>query len=394
MFSLAMVTVAVPGTCAPSRAQARPRVPSPCPRRASSRGGTRRVERAGTSALRCKGNRRQHAPHVCCTRAALRRVVRRAGLTRHDAAARDRARPPRSGSAALAGGAPPSATIRTYRSALSTWREEAPLGGWAQPRSQSSPSSVRARASRATSREAERCRAPARPSHHRDDAPLLAELEPHCRSARGGAPQDCHDVGSGLHGDVRAAAPERAAGLAQHRDRALRPAADRPSSSRAGSAAAQRCPSRRVPRGRTRPRPLHHRARRDQGGQVGAQPRARRGGAPRGASALALAASAQRSSAPPTGASSSACPAAGALLSGADGTLSRLWSSALGQPRPHLTGKAFRRGGASGLMAAGAARPDIQAAGRWRSAAMLETYSSARGQERAREIAVSRGMAP
>jgi hypothetical protein len=64
-----------------------------------------------------------------------------------------------------------------------------------------------------------------------------------------------------------------------------------------------------------------------------------------------------------------------------------------GRPRPHLSGRAFRRGGASSLMAGGAARPDIRAAGRWRSESMPEVYAS-RQAKAERALAASRAMAP
>lgn len=64
-----------------------------------------------------------------------------------------------------------------------------------------------------------------------------------------------------------------------------------------------------------------------------------------------------------------------------------------GRERPHITGRAFRRGGASGLMAGGAARPAIRAAGRWRSDAMGEIYAS-RQSKAERALEASRAMAP
>lgn len=64
-----------------------------------------------------------------------------------------------------------------------------------------------------------------------------------------------------------------------------------------------------------------------------------------------------------------------------------------GRPRPHISGRAFRRGGASELMAAGAARPIMQAAGRWRSRAMPEVYASVESQA-ARALEASRAMEP
>lgn len=51
-----------------------------------------------------------------------------------------------------------------------------------------------------------------------------------------------------------------------------------------------------------------------------------------------------------------------------------VWAS-LGE-RVRFTGKSFRRGGASALMAAGASGPDMQAAGGWRSVSMPDRYAS------------------
>lgn len=72
--------------------------------------------------------------------------------------------------------------------------------------------------------------------------------------------------------------------------------------------------------------------------------------------------------------------------------IERAIESAEGTPA-RVTGKCFRKGGASGLLASGANRPDIAAQGRWRTAAMVETYASA-GAKRKRALAVSRSMAP
>jgi hypothetical protein len=52
------------------------------------------------------------------------------------------------------------------------------------------------------------------------------------------------------------------------------------------------------------------------------------------------------------------------------------WLEAMGHGRPKIAGRAFRRGGASGMVAAGASRPDTMAAGRWRSAAMVDVYTN------------------
>ena len=70
------------------------------------------------------------------------------------------------------------------------------------------------------------------------------------------------------------------------------------------------------------------------------------------------------------------------------------WAQALhGGERPHVTGRTFRRGGASGLHGAGASRADTMQAGRWGTGAMVEVYSSARSKAD-RAARVSRGMAP
>ena len=57
----------------------------------------------------------------------------------------------------------------------------------------------------------------------------------------------------------------------------------------------------------------------------------------------------------------------------------------------HLTGRCFRRGGASALVQAGASTSDIMQAGRWRSPAMVRTYAEP-GVMRAREEAAAAGV--
>ena len=52
-----------------------------------------------------------------------------------------------------------------------------------------------------------------------------------------------------------------------------------------------------------------------------------------------------------------------------------------GIPFVKLTGKTFRRGGASHLLASGATRSDIAAMGRWKTFTMIEVYSSAESKE-------------
>jgi integrase len=66
-----------------------------------------------------------------------------------------------------------------------------------------------------------------------------------------------------------------------------------------------------------------------------------------------------------------------ALLAEVERWLTRLQGAA-----PKVTGRAFRRGGATGMLAQGASGPDIMAAGRWRTAAMVGVYTSAEAQRR------------
>jgi hypothetical protein len=69
------------------------------------------------------------------------------------------------------------------------------------------------------------------------------------------------------------------------------------------------------------------------------------------------------------------------------------WYESLRKGRPHITGKAFRRGGASGLVSTGVPREDAAAAGRWRSQAMVETYANAQSKQQ-RALLINRQMAP
>ena len=67
----------------------------------------------------------------------------------------------------------------------------------------------------------------------------------------------------------------------------------------------------------------------------------------------------------------------------------------LGEER--IVGKSFRRGGAAGALAAGASVPELQAAGRWRSAAMPALYagvSATQTASQAHRMQVSKRMAP
>lgn len=60
---------------------------------------------------------------------------------------------------------------------------------------------------------------------------------------------------------------------------------------------------------------------------------------------------------------------------------------------PKITGRCFRRGGASAMLQGGAAVPAIMNAGRWKSAAMVGVYASKEAQ-RARAAEESRAMDP
>jgi len=71
----------------------------------------------------------------------------------------------------------------------------------------------------------------------------------------------------------------------------------------------------------------------------------------------------------------------------------RSWLTQLGVADPVVKGRTFRRGGASALMASGAVRSDVAAAGRWSTDGMLEVYAN-RASKRARRLEVSRHMAP
>jgi len=64
-----------------------------------------------------------------------------------------------------------------------------------------------------------------------------------------------------------------------------------------------------------------------------------------------------------------------------------------GRGRPKITGKGFRRGGASTLVGGNTPAADAAAAGGWKSIAMLDTYANREAKER-RALAVSKKMAP
>ena len=65
----------------------------------------------------------------------------------------------------------------------------------------------------------------------------------------------------------------------------------------------------------------------------------------------------------------------------------------LGRGRPKITGKGFRRGGASTLIGNNVPRVEAAAAGGWKSLAMLDTYANAASKQK-RALMVSRNMAP
>lgn len=66
---------------------------------------------------------------------------------------------------------------------------------------------------------------------------------------------------------------------------------------------------------------------------------------------------------------------------------------ALGYDKPKVTGKCFRRGGASSLVAQGLSNEDVARVGDWHSSRMVNIYSSDEAKE-ARRIASSRLLAP
>ena len=70
-----------------------------------------------------------------------------------------------------------------------------------------------------------------------------------------------------------------------------------------------------------------------------------------------------------------------------------VWYARLTGIMPKLTGKAFRRGGASAMLSSGASIPDIMAAGRWKTPAMVGVYAS-REAQRYRAAAASRALNP
>jgi len=69
------------------------------------------------------------------------------------------------------------------------------------------------------------------------------------------------------------------------------------------------------------------------------------------------------------------------------------WYARLTGATPKLTGKAFRRGGASAMLHGGATIPEIMEAGRWKSPAMVGVYAS-KEAKRARAAAASRALNP
>jgi hypothetical protein len=70
-----------------------------------------------------------------------------------------------------------------------------------------------------------------------------------------------------------------------------------------------------------------------------------------------------------------------------------IWYTRLTGVEPKITGRAFRRGGASDMLRAGASIPDIMAAGRWKSPAMVGVYANAEAR-RAAAAAASRALNP
>ena len=64
----------------------------------------------------------------------------------------------------------------------------------------------------------------------------------------------------------------------------------------------------------------------------------------------------------------------------------------MGRGRPHITGKAFRRGGASALYAAGEMPDDAAALGHWKDSRMVEVYANQLAKDK-RQLEMSRRMA-
>lgn len=69
------------------------------------------------------------------------------------------------------------------------------------------------------------------------------------------------------------------------------------------------------------------------------------------------------------------------------------WYTRLTGATAKLTGRAFRRGGASAMLSSGASIPDIMAAGRWKTPAMVGVYSS-REAKWVHAAAASRALNP
>ena len=65
----------------------------------------------------------------------------------------------------------------------------------------------------------------------------------------------------------------------------------------------------------------------------------------------------------------------------------------IGYRNMHITGKCFRKGGATGLAAEGASNEEVAALAGWRTSSMVETYASREALEE-RRIATSRRLAP
>lgn len=69
----------------------------------------------------------------------------------------------------------------------------------------------------------------------------------------------------------------------------------------------------------------------------------------------------------------------------------RDWFARAGLGRPPISGRAFRRGGASALVEGNVPAADAAAAGRWRTPAMVQLYAS-REAKRAQALTISRAM--
>lgn len=275
-----------------------------------------------------------------------------------------------------------AATIRTYRSAISTMHAESEWGGTPNPVA----SEVIERLMRGIARakaESDAAARAARPRTIELTPALMLRLEP---VARGDSPEEIMKWAAACTAVFALLRPSELLGSPQHRDRALRPAQitffARPGEERTvePSGGAPAVPDRfEIALGATKTSQL--------------------GGGPARIVAARPAVQALwrwmclREAIGADGPELFRAPKQRALATTELLAFLCEWLRATGHGAVHLTGKAFRRGGASGLIAGGVPRADAAAAGGWKSLAMLDTYASAQAKKE-RAAAVSRGMAP